>query len=385
MRAIAPAPSAPSPLWAGALADGPERSSADAVHWPRRSRRRAGATRLAARSRRRAGGRTRLAAATGGRGAGAGAGAAAAAGAVAPATPPKAAPRPLRARIRPARAGEAARRGDQGAGAAADAAARPPAHDAAAPPAGGYATMATVTARRAGQVNYLDKYGGGGDTGRWMTPTRSPVHRGRSVHRDRLLAILARAPGEAAARRHGHAPQDRHGGGGRGHGRAGGAGTITASKEASSPSATSPAHQIIGYTRSSPLRVSCAHLLRRPCRRLDRRQLVAAPPGRCVPPRSRLADARAASLRTATCWAARWWTAGRHPGGAGARAGSSGGAIVLHTPCAPQPVLIANTGTGFAAMQAICPHAGCELAWWARICRRNALATARASPATARC
>jgi len=41
----------------------------------------------------------------------------------------------------------------------------------------------------------------------------------------------------------------------------------------------------------------------------------------------------------------------------------AGGAIVLHTPCAPQPVLIANTGTGFAAMQAICPHAGCELAW----------------------
>ena len=40
-----------------------------------------------------------------------------------------------------------------------------------------------------------------------------------------------------------------------------------------------------------------------------------------------------------------------------------GGAIVLRTPCAPRPVLIANTGTGFAAMDAICPHAGCELAW----------------------
>jgi Rieske Fe-S protein len=40
-----------------------------------------------------------------------------------------------------------------------------------------------------------------------------------------------------------------------------------------------------------------------------------------------------------------------------------GGAVVLHTPCAPRPVLIANTGTGFVALQAICPHAGCELAW----------------------
>jgi cytochrome b6-f complex iron-sulfur subunit len=40
-----------------------------------------------------------------------------------------------------------------------------------------------------------------------------------------------------------------------------------------------------------------------------------------------------------------------------------GGAIVLHTSCAARPVLIANTGTGFVALQAICPHAGCELAW----------------------
>jgi Rieske Fe-S protein len=40
-----------------------------------------------------------------------------------------------------------------------------------------------------------------------------------------------------------------------------------------------------------------------------------------------------------------------------------GGAIVLRTSCAPRPVLIANTGTGFAALQATCPHAGCELAW----------------------
>lgn len=41
----------------------------------------------------------------------------------------------------------------------------------------------------------------------------------------------------------------------------------------------------------------------------------------------------------------------------------AGGAVVLHNVCAPQPVLLANTGTGFVALQAICPHAGCELAW----------------------
>ena len=41
----------------------------------------------------------------------------------------------------------------------------------------------------------------------------------------------------------------------------------------------------------------------------------------------------------------------------------AGGAVVLHNTCAPQPVLLANTGTGFVALQAICPHAGCELAW----------------------
>jgi hypothetical protein len=36
---------------------------------------------------------------------------------------------------------------------------------------GGYATMATLTvAVVLGQINYLDKYAGGGDTGRWMTP-----------------------------------------------------------------------------------------------------------------------------------------------------------------------------------------------------------------------
>jgi Rieske Fe-S protein len=41
----------------------------------------------------------------------------------------------------------------------------------------------------------------------------------------------------------------------------------------------------------------------------------------------------------------------------------AGGAVVLHNVCALQPVLLANTGTGFVALQAICPHAGCELAW----------------------
>jgi Rieske Fe-S protein len=41
----------------------------------------------------------------------------------------------------------------------------------------------------------------------------------------------------------------------------------------------------------------------------------------------------------------------------------TGGAIVLRTPCAQQPVLLANTGTGLVSMQAICPHARCELAW----------------------
>jgi cytochrome b6-f complex iron-sulfur subunit len=40
-----------------------------------------------------------------------------------------------------------------------------------------------------------------------------------------------------------------------------------------------------------------------------------------------------------------------------------GGAVVVHSSCAPRPVLVANTGKGFVALQAICPHAGCELAW----------------------
>jgi cytochrome b6-f complex iron-sulfur subunit len=41
----------------------------------------------------------------------------------------------------------------------------------------------------------------------------------------------------------------------------------------------------------------------------------------------------------------------------------TGGAVVVHSSCAPRPVLVANTGTGFVALQAICPHAGCEVAW----------------------
>ena len=41
--------------------------------------------------------------------------------------------------------------------------------------------------------------------------------------------------------------------------------------------------------------------------------------------------------------------------------GRAGGAVVAHA--AGQSVLVVRTGAGFAAMQAICPHAGCELAW----------------------
>ena len=41
----------------------------------------------------------------------------------------------------------------------------------------------------------------------------------------------------------------------------------------------------------------------------------------------------------------------------------AGGAVVVHTSCVPRPVLVANTGAGIVALQATCPHAGCELAW----------------------
>ncbi len=40
-----------------------------------------------------------------------------------------------------------------------------------------------------------------------------------------------------------------------------------------------------------------------------------------------------------------------------------GGAVVVHAACASRPVLVANTGSGFVALQAICPHASCEVAW----------------------
>ena len=41
----------------------------------------------------------------------------------------------------------------------------------------------------------------------------------------------------------------------------------------------------------------------------------------------------------------------------------AGGAVVAHTSCFTRPVLVANTGSGFLAMQANCPHAGCNVAW----------------------
>jgi hypothetical protein len=61
---------------------------------------------------------------------------------------------------------------------------------------GGYATMATLTAAVVlGQVNYLDKYGGGGDTGRWMTPHAIAAYTAAGVFTATgLLAILAPSP-----------------------------------------------------------------------------------------------------------------------------------------------------------------------------------------------
>jgi cytochrome b6-f complex iron-sulfur subunit len=43
--------------------------------------------------------------------------------------------------------------------------------------------------------------------------------------------------------------------------------------------------------------------------------------------------------------------------------GRAGGAIVIRAPCAAHPVLVANTGNGFLALQADCPHAACQIAW----------------------
>ena len=67
---------------------------------------------------------------------------------------------------------------------------------------GGYATMATLTAAVVlGQVNYLDKYGGGGDTGRWMTPHAIAAFTAAGVFTATgLLAILAPSPLETPAR-----------------------------------------------------------------------------------------------------------------------------------------------------------------------------------------
>ena len=67
---------------------------------------------------------------------------------------------------------------------------------------GGYATMATVTAAVVlGQINYLDKYGGGGDTGRWITPHAIAAFTAAGVFTATgLLAILAPSPLEKPVR-----------------------------------------------------------------------------------------------------------------------------------------------------------------------------------------
>jgi len=67
---------------------------------------------------------------------------------------------------------------------------------------GGYATMATVTAAVVlGQINYLDKYGGGGDTGRWITPHAIAAFTAAGVFTATgLLAILAPSPLEKPQR-----------------------------------------------------------------------------------------------------------------------------------------------------------------------------------------
>jgi Rieske Fe-S protein len=43
--------------------------------------------------------------------------------------------------------------------------------------------------------------------------------------------------------------------------------------------------------------------------------------------------------------------------------GSGGGAIVAILPAGGGAVLVANTGTGYLALGATCPHQGCEVAW----------------------
>jgi hypothetical protein len=67
---------------------------------------------------------------------------------------------------------------------------------------GGYATLATVTAAVVlGQINYLDKYAGGGDTGKWVTPHEIAAITAATVFTATgLLAVLAPSPLEKPAR-----------------------------------------------------------------------------------------------------------------------------------------------------------------------------------------
>jgi hypothetical protein len=67
---------------------------------------------------------------------------------------------------------------------------------------GGYATLATMTvAVVLGQINYLDKYGGGGDTGRWITPHAIAAFTAAGVFAATgVLAVLAPSPLEKPLR-----------------------------------------------------------------------------------------------------------------------------------------------------------------------------------------
>jgi hypothetical protein len=60
----------------------------------------------------------------------------------------------------------------------------------------GFATLASLTAAVAlGQANYLDKYGGGGDTGRFQTPHAIAAYSAAAIFASTgLLAILAPDP-----------------------------------------------------------------------------------------------------------------------------------------------------------------------------------------------
>jgi len=67
---------------------------------------------------------------------------------------------------------------------------------------GGYATLATVTAAVVlGQINYLDKYAGGGDTGKWVTPHEIAAITAATVFTATgLLAVFAPSPLEKPVR-----------------------------------------------------------------------------------------------------------------------------------------------------------------------------------------